>query len=251
MRRAAIYRIQRFFVIISFGVLAAIILLTVHIFNIGLAWNAIPITQDISLSLPIPVPKSIESVAIIAGHSGYDSGATCVDDAGNTILTEAGINASVANRVAELLRNGGISVVILQEYDPRLNNLKADLLLSLHSDSCINISGYKAASYLYSAIPDEDARLVGCIDANYSAVTELTRNADTITHNMTEYHAFHKIDPHTPSAILEMGFIGGDRELLTTRVDVVADGVVKSILCFLDGKDATPLPPASTATSSD
>jgi N-acetylmuramoyl-L-alanine amidase len=246
MRRAAIYRIQRFFVIISFGVLAVIILLSIHIFHIGLAWNDIPITQNISISLPIPMPKISESVAIIAGHSGYDSGATCVDAAGNTTLTEASINANIADRVAEILRNEGTSVVILQEYDPRLSNLKADLLLSLHSDSCINISGYKAASYLYSAIPDEDARLVGCIDTNYSAVTGLTRNADTITHNMTEYHAFHKIDPPTPSAILELGFIGGDRELLTTHADMVANGVAQSLRCFLAGKDATPPPPATT-----
>jgi len=250
MRRVAIYRIQRFFVIISFVLLASIIIIAARTFNIGLAWSELPISQNITLPLPMPLPIINESVAIIAGHSGYDSGATCADDAGNTTLTEAEINADVANQVAELLRDDGTSVIILQEYDPRLNNLDVDLLLSLHSDSCINISRYKAAFYLYSTIPEVDGRLVDCIDTNYSAVTGLTKNADTITHNMTEYHAFRKVAPTTPAAILEMGFLGGDRELLTTHADVAARGVTESIRCFLNGKKSTPTPPPTDTPSS-
>jgi N-acetylmuramoyl-L-alanine amidase len=244
MRRAAIYRIQRFFAIISFIALIGIVVIVARIYNMGLSWNDISLTQNIAL--PVPIPVIADHVAIISGHSGYDSGATCVDDAGNTTLTEASVNADVANRTAAILRDEGVTVTILQEYDPRINNLEADLLLSLHADSCISISGYKAAYYLYSTIPEQDARLVDCIDTNYSATTGLTKNEDTITHNMTEYHAFRKVAPTTPAAILELGFLGGDRELLTTNAGVAARGVAASIHCFLDNTEAAPTPTPTT-----
>ncbi len=42
--------------------------------------------------------------------------------------------------------------------------------------------------------------------------------------------------PHTPSVILEMGYVSndGDRELMIERADVVAGAIAKGILTFLD-----------------
>ena len=248
MRRAAIYRIQRLFAIISFVALLGILLLVARLFNMGISWDELPLTQNIALPMPVPVIN--DSVAIISGHSGYDSGAICADADGNTTLTEGDVVADVANRAAEMLREDGTKVAILEEYDPRINNLEVDLLLSLHADSCINASGYKAAYYLFSTIPTIDARLVDCIDTQYSAITGLTKHADTITHNMTEYHAFRKVAPTTPAAILELGFLGGDGELLTTNSQLVATGVAESIRCFLENADPTPTPaPTDTPTN--
>jgi N-acetylmuramoyl-L-alanine amidase len=239
MRRAAIYRIQRLFAIIGFAAFLGIVLIVARIFNMQLSWNELPITQSVALPLPVPVIQ--DRIALISGHAGYDSGAICVDTNGNTTLTEAEINADIAGRAAELLRNKGIDVAILEEYDPRINNLQVDALISLHADSCINASGYKAAYYLFSTIPGEDARLVDCIDLSYAAATGLSKHADTITHNMTEYHAFRKVSPSTPAAILELGFLGGDQELLTMQADRVARGVADSIHCFLDQTEPTPV----------
>jgi hypothetical protein len=78
---------------------------------------------------------------------------------------------------------------------------------------------------------------VRCIDDIYATTTGLSRHADTITHDMTLYHAFRRIDPATPAAILEMGFIGGDQEMLVNRADLVAKGVSDSLLCFLENRD--------------
>ena len=50
---------------------------------------------------------------------------------------------------------------------------------------------------------------------------------------MTQYHAFRRVAPDTPAAILEMGFLGGDRQLLTEQADTVARGIADSLLCFL------------------
>ncbi len=87
--------------------------------------------------------------------------------------------------------------------------LRADVFLSIHADSCIDVTGYKSSHYIDSTKPEIDDRLVACINSAYAAATGLTENTDTITENMTEYHAFRRIDPETPAAILELGFLGG------------------------------------------
>jgi N-acetylmuramoyl-L-alanine amidase len=176
-----------------------------------------------------------KQVALISGHAGNDSGAICEDAAGQPTIQEAEINAAVAHLAAERLRNAGADVAILDEYDARLEGLKADVLLSLHADSCIEESGYKSSRYVNSTIPEQSDRLVACINLHYAAATGLSENTDTITENMTEYHAFKRIDPQTPAAILELGFLGRDNDLLANQQELVAKGVADSVLCFLEG----------------
>jgi N-acetylmuramoyl-L-alanine amidase len=175
-----------------------------------------------------------KQVALISGHAGNDSGAVCTDDAGNVLVTEAQINADVSARVAQRLRRAGADVMLLEEFDPRLEGLQVDVMLSLHADSCIEASGYKAAAASNRALASVDARLVNCIDQAYPAVTGLPHHANTITHDMTNYHAFRTIDPQTPAAIIELGFLGGDQALLVNDPERVAQGVADSLLCFLE-----------------
>lgn len=184
-----------------------------------------------------------KQVALISGHAGNDSGAVCEDAGGQPTIHEADVNAAVARLAAERLRQAGADVEILDEYDSRLQGLRADALLSLHADSCIEASGYKSSRYVNSTIPDISDRLVACIDLNYEAATGLTENVDTITENMTEYHAFRRIDAQTPAVILELGFLGGDNDLLANQQDLLAKGVADGLLCFLDGgPHPTPVP---------
>ena len=51
---------------------------------------------------------------------------------------------------------------------------------------------------------------------------------------MTRYHTFYEIDPNTPGVIIEIGFMLADRSLLTQRPDLVAQGIIDGILCFLE-----------------
>jgi len=179
-----------------------------------------------------------KQVALISGHAGYDSGAVCTDEAGNVQVTEAQINADISERVAQRLRRAGADVMLLEEFDPRLAGLRVDVMVSLHADSCIEASGYKAAAASTRALASDDARLVNCIDHQYPAVTGLAQHTNTITHDMTNYHAFRTIDPQTPAAIIELGFLGGDQTLLVNDPERVAQGVADSILCFLENADA-------------
>jgi N-acetylmuramoyl-L-alanine amidase len=178
-------------------------------------------------------------VVLISGHAGYDSGAVCTDATGAATLTEAEVNAAVAERVAHQLRRAGADVLVVDEFDPQLTGLKADVLLSLHADSCIDASGYKAASSPASALHAVETQLLACIDQHYPAITGLAHHPNTITHDMLNYHAFRTIDPQTPAAIIELGFLGGDQELLRQRPEVAARGVVESILCFLTREQPT------------
>ncbi|MBX2998720.1 MAG: N-acetylmuramoyl-L-alanine amidase [Caldilineaceae bacterium] len=231
MRHHLIKRIQRLFALTSLLLILAIGLL------VGQALGFIP--KDLRAFVdPARFLPQAPQVALISGHAGYDSGAVCTDASGATLLTEAEINARVADLVAQRLRLSGVDLLILTEYDDRLENLTAPLLLSLHADSCVDLSGYKAAHRTNSTVPAEDARLLACIDLHYPAATGLRPHPNTITHNMTSYHAFRRIHPSTPAAILEMGFLGGDQSLLTTGAARVADGITASIQCFLAERGA-------------
>ena len=72
-------------------------------------------------------------------------------------------------------------------------------------------------------------------DQNYPTATGLSHHPNTVTHDMTEYHAFRQINPQTPAAIIELGFLGGDHELLVHQPELPAKGVADSLICFLAG----------------
>ncbi|NJN83882.1 MAG: N-acetylmuramoyl-L-alanine amidase [Caldilineaceae bacterium] len=174
-----------------------------------------------------------KQISLISGHAGSDSGAICSDSNGQLLLTEADVNASIAAQVAERLRRAGADVLVLEEFDDRLTGLHADVLLSLHADSCIDASGYKAARHSNSPIAGIEDRLLACIDQHYGPTTGLPRHPNTVTHDMTRYHAFNRVAATTPAAILEMGFLGGDQQLLTRDSALAAAGIADSLLCFL------------------
>ena len=181
-----------------------------------------PIVQRLVQS-PAPV-----RIGLISGHRGNDSGAVCQDG-----LTEAQVNEDVAQRVAAKLQEQGIPTDILDEFDPRLGTYYATAVISIHADSCDYINdlttGYKISG---SHLTDSTALTI-CLEQAYRDATQLSYHENTITHDMTDYHAFRDLPATVPALIIELGFMNLDRELLTTRADVPAQGIVSGILCFL------------------
>jgi N-acetylmuramoyl-L-alanine amidase len=169
-------------------------------------------------------------VGIVAGHAGYDPGAVCPDG-----LTEAEVNIAIARIVVDLLHQQGYQADLLEEFDARLKGYRADVLVSIHADSCEvpGASGFKVARVTYSAIPEAEDRLVECLYREYEAATGLPRHPNSITDNMTNYHAFYEIDSYTPGAIIETGFLLEDHAYIVRRPRMVARGIVNGILCFL------------------
>jgi N-acetylmuramoyl-L-alanine amidase len=181
---------------------------------------------------PSPTPRP-KRVGILAGHHGpeNDPGAVCPDG-----LREVDINLEVAERAVAMLRDRGYEVDLLEEYDDRLNGYQAEAFLSIHSDACDipEASGFKVARVSFSAIPEAEDVLVECLYQEYGRITGLPRHDYSITPDMHGYHAFLRIDPQTPGAIIEMGFLAADRDMLVNRPDTLAAGVVAGLLCFLE-----------------
>ena len=191
----------------------------------------------------LPTEANANRIGIVSGHRGNDSGTVCSDG-----LTEAQTNFDHATRVASFLRAEGYTVDILDEFDSRLKGYRALLLLSIHADSCAYINdqatGYKVARASASKLPEESDRLVACLRKHYSEATGLRFHRNTVTRDMTEYHGFNEIDPSTPAAIIETGFMYLDRPILTQKPEVVAAGITDGLKCFLNKEIlATPVAP--------
>jgi len=173
-------------------------------------------------------------VGLVAGHWQSDSGAVCPDG-----LEEVELNLQIARRTAQLLRNAGYRVEVLPEFSPRLNGYRADAFLAIHCDSCIaELSGFKVARVTHSAIPEAEDQLVRTLEQAYAEATGLARHPNTITEDMRQYHALRQIAPETPGAIIECGFMGGDRRLLTEEQDRVAVGIANGLSAFLRARAA-------------
>lgn len=189
-------------------------------------------------------PQPQLRIGIVAGHTGNDSGAVCVDENGEVDLTEVDVNLEIATLVRESLVSRGYQVDLLNEFDTRLNGYRAVALVSIHNDSCEYINeeatGFKVAASLETRDVNRAQRLTACMTDRYQQVTGLTFHENSITADMTEYHAFSEIDPNTITAIIETGFLNLDREILTNQTDRVAEGVTQGILCFINNESVLP-----------
>lgn len=186
-----------------------------------------------------PTPNGTPRIGIVAGHWGNDSGAVCADG-----LTEADINLKIATLVKQNLTNQGFDVDLLQEYDQKLTHYRATALISIHNDSCDYINdeatGFKVAAALSSPNPEKSARLVSCLTDRYQKATGMRFHYNSITSDMTQYHAFNEIDPNTTAAVIETGFMNLDRQMLTEHTDLVAQGITSGIICFVRNEPVTP-----------
>lgn len=199
----------------------------------------------------VPTPNWLRTIGIVSGHRGpgqeapYDPGAVCPDG-----ITENEINFNVASRVVDNLRARGYRAELLEEFDARLNDYHAETLVSIHANTCQQFpggaSGFMVAKAAARAEFGEDARLAECIAAYYGPITGLERRME-LTVDMTDYHSFREIHPLTPAAIIELGFMHDDRELLTEKPDLLAQAIVEGILCYIAPEtippaEVTPLP---------
>ena len=195
--------------------------------------------------LPTATASPRPRIGLVAGHWGNegegDPGAVCPDG-----LTEVSINLKIATLVQEILINEGYEVDLLKEFDRRLSEYRALALVSIHNDSCTYVNdqatGYKVAAAASSIFPEKATRLTACMSQRYKAVTGMSFHYNTVTRDMTEYHAFNEIHSDTTAAIIETGFMNLDREILTNRTDVVARGVASGILCFVRNEDIPNVP---------
>jgi len=202
--------------------------------------------QPVSVVNALNTPQPQLRIGIVAGHSGNDSGAVCRDSTGQVTLTEADVNMKIASLVQKQLVDRGFQVDLLNEFDTRLNGYRAVALVSIHNDSCDYVNdqatGFKVSSSMDTRDVNRATRLIACLVDRYERATGLTFHSGSITGDMREYHAFSEIDPNTITAIIETGFLNLDRTILTNHTELVADGVVQGILCFVKNENVEPTP---------
>ena len=201
--------------------------------------SAQPVTGPVAPVTPGPG----KPIGIVAGHwgNGNDPGAVCPDG-----TKEQVVNLAIATLVRQKLEARGYQVDMLQEFDSRLDGYNAEVLLAIHTDTCDVIddqaTGFKVASSTYSHDTNLANRLTACLDTRYASVTGLKLNPGGITENMTDYHAFRAVDTATTAAIIETGFLNLDREILVKHPEVVADGIVAGLVCFVTNENIQALP---------
>ena len=192
---------------------------------------------------PTQAPRARPVIGIVAGHSGNgeDVGAVCPDELGGS--KEVDINMDIATRVRDTLVEDGYEVDLLAEFDNRLNGYQGMALISIHADSCVYIegaTGFKVAAAMSTTYPEQATRLTNCIRERYASITGMAFHAGSVTKDMTDYHAFYEINKNTPAAIIEVGFMNADRETLVDKPDILAEGIVAGILCYVLNEDISP-----------
>jgi len=156
-------------------------------------------------------------------------------------LTEFKINQDIASLVKKELVEEGFDVDLLKEFDPKLNGYRGLALVSIHADSCEYINdeatGFKVAAALSNQYPEKGVRLTSCIRNRYIESTGMRYHSESVTPDMTSYHAFDEIDANTTAVIIETGFLNLDRQILTQHQDLVARGISDGILCYVRNED--------------
>jgi len=200
------------------------------------AWQANP-TEMAQVVVNNPTPETA-LIGIVSGHWKNDSGAVCTDG-----LTEEQVNLQIATLVQQKLIAEGYKVDLLEEFDDRLSQYKAMALISIHADTCDFISteatGFKVAAAIHSAYPEKANRLTLCLADRYQARTGLQYLPNSSSNDMTYYHAFDEIHTETTAAIIETGYLNLDRQILTENPDLIAQGIVDGLLCYIRNENVT------------
>ena len=204
------------------------------------AWQANP--TPIAPVAITNTPVTTARIGIVSGHWKNDSGAVCPDG-----LTEEQVNLQIATLVQQKLISEGFQVDLMSEFEEKLSLYQGIALISIHADTCDFISdeanGFKVAAAIHSAYPEKAARLTACMSDRYAATTGLKYLANATTNDMTYYHAFDEITTETTAAIIETGFLNLNRQILTEKPDVIAQGIVDGLMCFIRNETVTSTQP--------
>ncbi len=203
-------------------------------------WNPHGLFLPQSSFLPTPVSVGQNTngqlvpvqVGLQIGHFKHNEGNACPDG-----IKEVDVDYVIANKVSLLLAASGISIEVLDEYDIKLINYKADALISIHTGSCTDpsaaVSGFKIGTGANIADPTRTNMLAACLGEQYQQNTDLTFNYFVIPDDFPVSHTFLDVNPQTPIVLIETGSLAVDRNILIDQSDRAANGITAGVLCFL------------------
>ena len=174
-----------------------------------------------------------EELAKLRGNTGATGGGK----------TEAEVNLAIANEVAKILRQKGVTVDILPATVPPA--YWADAFVAIHADGSEDRtkSGYKIAAP-WRDFTQKASKLVETIETTYKEATSLEIDPN-ITRNMRGYYAFswwkytHAIHPMTTAVIVETGFLTNrsDQKLLINHPEIPAQGIANGLIEYLSQEE--------------
>ena len=178
-------------------------------------------------------------VLIDAGHGGRDPG-TVNTKAG---LLEKTITLSVASMVQSKLQENNIDVAMTRTTDTYLhpnarwqlaNSLNAEIFVSLHVDMNANLQGGHIIIPKNHDI-NESMSLAQCIVSNFGKNIRLKK--DPIRKDDRGLTVLR--NTNMPAVIVELGFIGGDADLLSQEsyLSDLASGIALGIIEYLRNED--------------
>jgi hypothetical protein len=201
--------------------------------------------QADEIKYPWENSEDVPRIGLQVGHwNNHEAPAELASLKGNTGASGGGkteweINFAIAERAAQILTAKGLEVDLLPAIIPP--RYQADAFIAIHADGSLNPdkSGYKMAAPWNDQTGKADS-LVAFIEEEYAS-TGLEHDYKNITPAMRGYYSFawwnfeHAVDPSTPSAIVETGFLSSprDQELLIHNPDVPAEAIAAGILRYL------------------
>ena len=180
---------------------------------------------------PPSVPRRMSGTVVIdAGHGGKDPGATSVLG-----FYEKTVNLSVAHKVARLLEQRGLRVkmtrtadyfVELEDRAAIANNLRADLFVSIHSDSFPKSSRRGYTIYIARSASSSSRRAANAIVRSMSGTGLNSFGVQT-----AGYHVL--TGTRGPAVLVELGYLSNRSEAALLRsssfqnrlAQAVADGI--------------------------
>lgn len=151
-----------------------------------------------------PAPKARLTVVVDAGHGGQDPGTI-----GYGSLQEKDINLSVARKVAALLEQRGIGVILTRSQDRFIeleeraaiaNRHNADLFVSIHSDSAPNRSVGGFTVYVARGASPDSRQAAQAILRSMS-----TTGSDSHGIREADYRVL--VNTTCPAVLVELGYL--------------------------------------------
>lgn len=158
--------------------------------------------------------RSLEEKKIIvidAGHGGYDVG-TDLNGFEEKTITE-----TVAKKIKELNKDANIEIVLIRDGDVSMelkervsiiNNLKPDLVISLHVNSNSNMMANGVQAYVPSneTFKDKSKEIAEII------IDKLASTGNLVKRNTTEAPFYLLKNANCPIMTLEMGFLSNEKD---------------------------------------
>lgn len=183
---------------------------------------------------PSPQRKTKTLVVVDAGHGGHDPGTTSANG-----IREKDINLDVATRVAGILQQRGVSVVMtrsddrypeLEERSDIANRRNADLFVSIHSDSNPDRSRQGFTVYVARAASSEAHRVAGEINQALAAM-------GAESHGIREADYKVLVNTSGPAVLVEIGYLSNtqdcarlrDRAYQNRLAQAIASGVLAAL----------------------